>query len=55
MQSHSPESSSKPEFRKVGENLYRRESSGIYYALVKRVGKQFRHSRPTIPHWRDDG
>ena len=29
---------------KVGECLYRNDSSGIYYALVKRSGKQFRKS-----------
>ena len=40
-------SESKPEFRNVGENLYRRESSGVYYALVKRAGKQFRRSLKT--------
>ncbi len=34
-------------FRKVGECLYRNESSGIYYALVKRSGKQFRRSLKT--------
>ncbi len=32
---------------KVAENLYRRESSGGYYALVKRTGKQFRRSLKT--------
>src|SRR6266581_8169901 len=34
-------------FHKVAENLYRRESSGGYYALVKRAGKQFRRSLRT--------
>jgi len=29
---------------KVGENLDRLESSGKYYGLLKRAGKQFRHS-----------
>jgi len=33
--------------RKVGECLYRNESSGTYYALVKKGGKQFRHSLKT--------
>jgi len=36
-----------PVFRKVGENLYRLESSGGYYALIKRGGKQFRRSLKT--------
>lgn len=39
-----PESSP---FRKVAECLYRNESSGIYYALVKRAGKQYRRSLKT--------
>jgi len=34
-------------FHKVAECLYRHESSGIYYALVKRSGKQFRRSLQT--------
>jgi integrase len=34
-------------FRRVAECLYRHESSGIYYALVKRSGKQFRRSLKT--------
>ena len=29
-------------FHKVGQNLYRLESSGAYYALFKRGGKQIR-------------
>jgi hypothetical protein len=33
--------------RKVAENLYRLESSGGYYALVKKGGKQFRRSLRT--------
>ncbi len=33
-----------PQFRKVAECLYRHESSNIYYALVKRSGKQYRRS-----------
>jgi integrase len=32
---------------KVAECLYRRESSGIYYALVKKSGKQYRRSLRT--------
>ena len=31
-------------FRKVGENLYRLKTSGTYYALLKRGGKQIRTS-----------
>ena len=31
----------------VAENLYRLESSGGYYALVKKAGKQFRRSLKT--------
>ena len=31
-------------FHKIAENLYRLESSGEYYALVKKGGKQFRRS-----------
>lgn len=34
-------------FRKVAENLYRHKSSDVYYALVKRGGKQFRRSLKT--------
>jgi len=34
-------------FHKVGECLYRHESSGVYYGLVKRSGKQFRRSLKT--------
>ena len=34
-------------FAKVGECLYRHKSSGAYYALVKRGGKQFRRSLKT--------
>ena len=36
-----------PVFHKVAENLYRLESSGGYYALVKKRGKQFRRSLKT--------
>jgi len=36
-----------PVFNKVGEDLYRLESTGGYYALVKRGGKQIRRSRKT--------
>src|SRR5712691_1023379 len=31
----------------AGENLYRNQSSGIYYALFKRDGKQIRRSLKT--------
>ena len=34
----------RPVFRKVGQNLYRLEPSGTYYALLKRAGKQIRRS-----------
>ncbi|MHB8523334.1 MAG: tyrosine-type recombinase/integrase [Limisphaerales bacterium] len=37
----------KPLFNRVGENLYRLESSGVYYALFKRGGKQIRKSLKT--------
>ena len=40
-------SASQPTFHKVAENLYRLESSGGYYALVKKGGKQFRRSLKT--------
>ena len=36
-----------PAFHKVAENLYRLESSGGYYALVKKADKQFRRSLKT--------
>lgn len=36
-----------PVFHKVAENLYRLQSSGGYYALLKRGGKQFRRSLKT--------
>ena len=34
-------------FNKVAENLYRLESTGTYYGLLKRAGKQFRRSLKT--------
>jgi integrase len=34
-------------FRKVAECLYRHQSSGVYYGLVKRSGKQYRRSLKT--------
>jgi integrase len=37
-----------PVFHKVAENLYRLESSGGYYALIKKGGKQFRRSLKTM-------
>jgi hypothetical protein len=36
-----------PVFNKVGENLYRLESTGTYYGLLKRASKQFRRSLKT--------
>lgn len=36
-----------PTFNKVGENLYRLESTSGYYALLKRGDKQFRRSLKT--------
>src|ERR1039457_5525834 len=36
-----------PVFHKVAENLYRLDSSGGYYALIKKGGKQFRRSLKT--------
>ena len=36
-----------PVFHNVAENLYRLESSGGYYALIKKGGKQFRRSLKT--------
>lgn len=47
MQPNPLESSGKPAFRKIASNLYRRTSSDVYYALVKRGGKQFRKSLKT--------
>jgi integrase len=38
---------SDPQFAKVAECLYRHTSSGTYYGLVKRSGKQFRRSLKT--------
>ena len=37
----------KKPFRKIGENLYRLKTSGTYYALLKRGGKQIRNSLGT--------
>lgn len=42
-----PQIQASARFRKVAECLYRHESSGTYYALVKRSGKQFRRSLKT--------
>jgi len=36
-----------PEFIRVAECLYRKRTSGVYYALVKRSGKQIRKSLKT--------
>jgi integrase len=46
MQSNHLESSSKA-FHYAGENLQRRSTSGVYYALLKRGRKQFRRSLKT--------
>jgi hypothetical protein len=41
-----------PVFHKVTKNPYRLESSGGYYALIKKNGKQFRRSlRPRAENW----
>lgn len=42
-----PSSPPQAVFHKVGQNLYRLESSGGYYALFKRAGKQIRKSLKT--------
>lgn len=42
-----PDDSKNEPFQKVAECLYRRRSSGVYYALVKRAGKQYRRSLKT--------
>ena len=47
MDKNAAETDSYPVFHKVGQNLYRLESSGIYYALFKRGGKQIRRSLKT--------
>ena len=50
MISNSPNPSGEPAlpvFKKVGENLYRLESTGTYYGLLKRASKQFRRSLKT--------
>lgn len=41
------EAKSEPQFVKVAECLYRNQSSGTYFALVKRKGKQIRKSLKT--------
>ncbi len=48
-ETHCSEALAKPEpdYKKVGENLYRHTPSGNYYALLKRGGKQFRRSLKT--------
>jgi integrase len=43
-----PEATNETTFQKVAECLYRHASSLIYYALVKRAGKQYRRSLRTI-------
>jgi integrase len=47
MSSNHPEASAQAVFHKVAQNLYRLESSGVYYALFKRSGKQIRKSLKT--------
>lgn len=47
MSANTAEPSAGPVFRKVAQNLYRLESSGQYYALFKRAGKQIRRSLKT--------
>jgi integrase len=44
---NSSQPAGQPVFHKVAENLYRLESSGGYYALIKKSGKQFRRSLKT--------
>jgi len=44
MQSASEPAVAQSVFHQIEENLYRLESSGGYYALQKRGGKQFRHA-----------
>jgi hypothetical protein len=46
-QSERHKSPAKLVFNNVGENLYRLEPTGVYYALLKRGGKQFRRSLKT--------
>ncbi|HVU09442.1 MAG TPA: tyrosine-type recombinase/integrase [Verrucomicrobiae bacterium] len=46
-QKMTPTPAGQPVFHKVAENLYRLESSGGYYALLKQGGKQFRRSLKT--------
>ena len=42
-----PDDKANSSFRKIKSvpNLYWREASGFYYLLVKRNGRQFRHSK----------
>ena len=47
MKSNQSEPPGKAVFHKVAQNLYRLESSGTYYALFKRGGKQIRKSLKT--------
>jgi len=44
---NTPETSDGAPFQKVAECLYRHRTSGRYYALVKRAGKQYRRSLKT--------
>jgi hypothetical protein len=50
-----PPASLQPVFHKVAENLYRLESSGGYYALVRKGSKQFRRSLKTKDRKLADG
>lgn len=45
--SKSPEKGDSARFVKVGENLYRLRTTGGYYGLIKKGGKQFRRSLRT--------
>jgi integrase len=47
MISSHPKTATYPVFNKVGQNLYRLTTSGKYYALIKRGGKQIRRSLKT--------
>jgi integrase len=47
MSLNSPDESPKGDWQHAGENLRRRKSSGVYYAFIRRGGKQFRRSLKT--------
>src|SRR5665213_1377891 len=44
---NSSDESPKGDWQHAGENLRRRKSSGVYYAFIRRGGKQFRRSLKT--------